>query len=183
MPNQRIISWGSNSLTNNEDVNKRITAAKKMDFTWLATAYLLSTAPTAKYADIILPEAIEEFENFKGFAGAGSINNTMSYSQKSIDPPGEAKPRSWTQQQIANRLGVGDKWNATLQNVPDDQWYTTLDSLNKAAYQTWMAQTEIAPLKSAKLGRLQQETNIPNANNKTLVLNAGRGRARHGLSN
>ena len=146
MPNQRIISWGSNSVNNNEDLNKRITVAKMMDFTWLETAYLLSTAPTAKYADIILPEAIEEFENFKGFAGAGSINNTMSYSQKSINPPGEAMPRAWVQQQIANRLGVGAQWNATLQNVSGDQWYSTLDGLYKAAYQTWMARPDVAPL-------------------------------------
>jgi anaerobic dimethyl sulfoxide reductase subunit A len=145
MPNQRIISWGSNSLNNNEETNKRITVAKKMDFVWLATAYQDNRSPTSKYADIILPEAIEEFETFKGFASGGNINNTMMYNQKSINPPGEARPRSWTQQQIANRLGVGDKWNATLQNVTYDQWDQTLDSLNQKAYETWMARDDIKP--------------------------------------
>ncbi len=145
LPNVRIYNPTSNKVNNAEDMNKQIRMIKKLDFMWLQTGYLSTSAPSTKYADIILPESIEEFENVKGFYAGAMMNNTLGYSQKSIDPPGECRPRAWVQQQIANMLGVGDKWNATMQNVSIAQWYSTLDGLNKAAYQTWSARPDIAP--------------------------------------
>jgi anaerobic dimethyl sulfoxide reductase subunit A len=146
LPNVRMACYSSNSVNNAEDVNQTIRATKKLEFVWVQTGYFPSTAPTPKYADIILPEAIEEFENVKGFYAGGFINNTMGYSQKSIDPLGEARPRAWVQQQIANKLGVGEKWNATTMDVPFEKWATTLEGLYKAAYEKWMTRAEIAPL-------------------------------------
>jgi anaerobic dimethyl sulfoxide reductase subunit A len=145
LPNVKIAGYYSGGLNNAEDINKTIAVTKKMDFTFMQTSYHPITAPTPRYMDIILPEAIAEFEDLKGFFAGGFINNTMGLSQKSIDPPGEARPRAWAYQQIANRLGVGDQWNATLKDVSMDQWDTIMTQLNKAAYEKWMTRDDIAP--------------------------------------
>ena len=157
-PNIKIVILsGSNPLMTHPDVNTNIKAFKKLEFIVVFSYHLDN--PSARYADIILPQMHKAFEGRDAWFGMGggmrdlfvsdhtNLNgNYFMYKQKCVDPPGEVKPAGWIWLQIAKRLGIGEQYSPRLVNVPDDKWDETIESLHREAYEKWAMSEKIAPL-------------------------------------
>jgi anaerobic dimethyl sulfoxide reductase subunit A len=153
-----VIVHTSNPIMTHPDVNTNIKAFKKLDFSVVFTYHLDN--PTAKYADIVLPQMHTAFEG-RDVPIRNSIfrskdffcmevphlnGNCFVYKQKCVDPPGEIKPRGWIWLQIAKRLGFAEDYSPLLANVPDDKWDETVEELHREAYENWVLREEIIPL-------------------------------------
>lgn len=133
----------NNWLNNIHHVNKRLEAAAKVHFSWGFAWHM--NQPTAQWMDIVLPGPVHMFEttdnyllNSQRFVSApGGMRNYFVYSQKAVDPPGEVRAREWVYTQLANRLGVGDKYNPLLKDVPWEEWDKTIDNMYREAYEEW----------------------------------------------
>ena len=157
-PNIKIIILsGSNPLMTHPDVNTNIKAFKKLEFIVVFSYHLDN--PSARYADIVLPQMHKAFEGRDAWFGMGggmrdlfvsdhtNLNgNYFMYKQKCVDPPGEVKPAGWIWLQIAKRLGIGEQYSPCLANIPDDKWDETIENLHRAAYEKWALSEKIAPL-------------------------------------
>jgi anaerobic dimethyl sulfoxide reductase subunit A len=149
---QTVILDGCNHLNNLPDINMTIRALKKVDFVMTVAQY--TDLPSARYADILLPQIYTAYEgrNLGGFGGFGffgsgnDISNYFIYKQKCVDPPGEIKTQYWIWTQIAKRLGIGELYNPLFVNLPDDQWEDKIEELHKEAYEKWAVMKEIALL-------------------------------------
>jgi anaerobic dimethyl sulfoxide reductase subunit A len=158
VPNIRmLILPATDPLMTHPDVNTNIRAFKKLDFSVVFSYHLDN--PTAKYADIILPQMHRAFEGrdvpFRSTRAndlvrmeeTSNLNgNFFIYSQKCTDPPGEVKPRGWIWVQIAKRLGIAEQYSPRLANVSEDKWDEAVEDLHREAYQKWTLRKEIAPL-------------------------------------
>ena len=156
-PNIKIlILQTSNPVMTHPDVNTNIKALKKLEFSVVFSYHLDN--PTARYADIILPQMHRAFEgrdvNLRGVRSPDLFSretpnlngNFFVYKQKCVDPPGEVKARGWIWVQIAKRLGFAEQFAPRLANVPDDKWDEAVDELHHEAYDKWRIRKEIAPL-------------------------------------
>ena len=157
-PNIRmLILPATNPLMTHPDVNTNIRAFKKLDFSVVFSYHLDN--PTAKYADIILPQMHRAFEGrdvpfrstrandlFRMEETSNLNGNFFIYSQKCTNPPGEVKPRGWIWVQIAKRLGIAEQYSPRLANVSEDKWDEAVEDLHREAYQKWALRKEIAPL-------------------------------------
>jgi anaerobic dimethyl sulfoxide reductase subunit A len=151
-----LILQTSNPVMTHPDVNTNIRAFKKLDFCVVFSYHLDN--PTAKYADIILPQMHRAFEgrdlHIRGIRSPDLFSlettnmngNFFVYKQKCVDPPGEVKARGWVWVQIAKRLGIADLCAPRLVNVPDDKWDETIENLHREAYIKWRTIPEIAHL-------------------------------------
>ena len=148
-----LIIEGNNHLNNLPDINATIRAMKKLDFVVVFSQY--AEVPTARYADIILPQIYTWFEgrNCSGlfyendlFRFGRGLANYFIYCQKCIEPIGEVRSHDWVWTQIAKRLGIAEQYNPRMANVPDDQWDEAIEELHREAYETWAARDDIAPL-------------------------------------
>jgi len=151
-----LILQTSNPIMTHPDVNTNIKAFKKLDFSVVFSYHLDN--PTAKYADIILPQMHRAFEG-RDFHPRGmrspdlfslettNLNgNYFVFKQKCVDPPGEVRARGWVWVQLAKRLGIADQCCPRLADVPDDKFDEAIDNLHREAYEKWMVRAEIAPL-------------------------------------
>jgi anaerobic dimethyl sulfoxide reductase subunit A len=150
---QMVILESNNHLNGLPDVNSNIRAMKKVDFTVVYSYF--AEMPSARYADILLPQIATAFEgracqcgdmNTDLFNSGAPLSNYFLYRQKCIDPPGEIKTNEWIWLQIARRLGIAELYHPRLVNVPDDCWEEVIDDLHKEAYENWAERKEIAPL-------------------------------------
>ena len=151
-----LILFTTNPIMTHPDINTNIKAMKKLDFSVVFSYHLDN--PTAKYADIILPQMHAAFEGRDmSFQKERSTDlfrkemvnlngNYFVFNQKCVDPPGEVKPRGWIWLQIAKRLGIAELYCPRMANVPDDKWDEAIDNLHREAYEKWMVREEIAPL-------------------------------------
>jgi len=152
-----LILSASNPLMTHPDVNTNIRAFKKLDFSVVFSYHVDN--PSARYADIILPQMHKAFEGRNAWFGMGgglrdffaaaptNLNgNYFVYKQKCVDPPGEVKSQGWVWVQIAKRLGIAEQYSPRLANVPDDKWDEVVEDLHREAYQKWLLREEIAPL-------------------------------------
>ena len=152
-----LVITSTNPLMTHPDINTNIKAFKKLGFIAVISYHLDN--PSARYADIILPQMHAAFEGRDAWFGGGSgphdlfvsvptntNGNYFVYKQRCADPPGEVKSRGWVWVQIAKRLGVAEQYSPLLANVPDDKWDETLEKLHHEAYEKWALQKEIAPL-------------------------------------
>ena len=153
-----IILSSSNPVMTHPDVNTNIRAFKKLDFSVVFSYHLDN--PTARYADIILPQMHTALEgrdvpfrkvlmrskDFFCMEATNLSGNYFVYKQKCVDPPGEVKPRGWVWLQIAKRLGIAKQYSPRLADIPDDKWDETVEALHREAYQKWALMKEIAPL-------------------------------------
>jgi anaerobic dimethyl sulfoxide reductase subunit A len=151
-----LILQSSNPIMTHPDVNTNIKAFKKLDFSVVFSYHLDN--PTAKYADIILPQMHRAFEgrdlhprgmrspDMFSLETANMNGNYFVFKEKCVDPPGEVRARGWVWVQLAKRLGIADLCAPRLANVPDDKWDEAIDNLHREAYEKWMLREEIAPL-------------------------------------
>ena len=152
-----ILLSSSNPAMTHPDVNTNIKALKKLDFLAVFSYHLDN--PSARYADIILPQMNRAFEGRDAWFGVGAAwrdffvsalsnlnGNYFVYRQKCVDPPGEVKAPGWIGVQIAKRLGIVEQYSPRLADVPDDKWDETIENLHRKAYQEWTLRKEIAPL-------------------------------------
>ncbi|MFC2000862.1 molybdopterin dinucleotide binding domain-containing protein, partial [Chloroflexota bacterium] len=151
---QMVILDGNNHLNSLPDMNTTIRAMKKVSFTVVSAQY--AELPTARYADILLPQIYTAFEgrNCMGLPGVSdlfrsgmNLVNYLLYCQKCVEPVGEVRSYDWIWTQIARRLGIADLFNPCLANVPDDQWDEAIEELHRQAYEKWTAREDIVPLK------------------------------------
>ncbi len=162
-----MILPSTNPLMTHPDINTNIRAFKKLDFLVVFSYHLDN--PSARYADIILPQMHRAFEGrdvpFKNARSSDlfrmettNLNgNYFVYGQKCVDPPGEVKPRGWIWVQIAKRLGIAEQYSPRLANVPDDKWDETIENLHREAYEKWALREEIDPLKPPSWEEFQKK--------------------------
>ncbi|MFC2072467.1 molybdopterin-dependent oxidoreductase, partial [Chloroflexota bacterium] len=144
-PNIRMgIFEMDNSLVTHPDINTNIRAFKKLDFIVVFSHH--TDNPSARYADILLPQMANPFEGRDGGNPFEVGANYFVYRQKCVDPPGEIKPGAWIWVQIAKRLGIADQYSPLLANVPDDRWDEVIENLHQEAYEKWASRKEIRPL-------------------------------------
>jgi anaerobic selenocysteine-containing dehydrogenase len=159
LPNIHMF-WGhGNDLNNYHDINKRIRAIKKVDFTYGYAGDF--TQPTMWFYDIVLPRpyyALEtmEFANFEAYElfGPGtrfatpvcnSNKNKFHYMQRPlVNPPGEVRPILWSFIQIGKALGIADKFEyADFANVSLANWNDMVEEYHKKAYEAWAARDDV----------------------------------------
>ncbi|MCU0581089.1 MAG: molybdopterin-dependent oxidoreductase [Syntrophales bacterium] len=144
LPNIQFVFFGNNWLNNLQDLNKRLKAASMLHFTCGLGWHINS--PTVQFMDIVIPAPIHQLESTDPFhldakrfrTGPGGMNNYMFYCGKALNPPGEIRPVEWFWTQIANKLGVGEKYNPKLKDVPWDKWDEEVEKLYRAAYEKWI---------------------------------------------
>jgi len=111
--------------------------------------------PTARYADILLPQIYTAFEGrncqaiyFQQdlFRNGMNLANYFLYCQKCIHPVGEVKSYDWLWTQIARRLGIAELYNPRLANTTDDEWDEAVEELHREAYEYWAERDDIKPL-------------------------------------
>ena len=152
-----LVITSTNPLMTHPDVNTNIKAFKKLGFIAVISYHLDN--PSARYADIVLPQMHAAFEGRDAWFGGGSgphdlfvtmpVNlngNYFVYKQKCAEPPGEVKSRGWVWIQIAKRLGIAEQYSPRLANVPDNKWDEAIENLHREAYEKWMLREEIIPL-------------------------------------
>ena len=152
-PNIQMVILESNNHVNSlPDVNQAIRAMKKVAFTLVFAQY--ADHPSARYADILLPQIYSAFEGRNGgcggiwplFTTTISLGNYFIYRQKCVDPPGEVKPNDWVWTQVAKRLGLAEMYNPRMAHVRDEDWDEATEALYREAYEKWRALDAIAPL-------------------------------------
>src|ERR1019366_3836008 len=104
--------------------NDRIAAMKKVDFYVHAGWGWNQT--TLWYADIILPLTHQFFEGgrhggYDFMIGCSqNIGNYITGVGKIVEPPGETRTKTWINKEIANRLGIGDKFAPAVMDLGPD---------------------------------------------------------------
>lgn len=150
---QMVFLDGNNHLNGLPDINATIRAMKKVGSVVVSSQY--ADLPTARYADILLPQIHTAFEGrncqaiyFQQdlFRTGMNLANYFLYCQKCIDPVGEVKSFDWIWTQIARRLGIAELYNPRLANTTDDEWDEAVEELHKEAYESWAGSDYIKPL-------------------------------------
>ncbi|MCM1564601.1 MAG: molybdopterin-dependent oxidoreductase [Dehalobacter sp.] len=143
LPNIQMVISVNNFMNNLHDTNKRIKAMTKLHFSW---GFLWHhNQPTVEAMDIVLPAPVYMFESTDDFLlgsnrfmqSPGGMHNYFVYCQKVVNPPGEVRPIAWVYTQLANRLGIGDKYNPLLKDVSWDKWDEAVDDLYRKGYEKW----------------------------------------------
>jgi len=152
-PNIQFVILESNNHVNSlPAVNQTIRAMKKVNFTLTFAQY--AESPSARYADILLPQIFSAFEGRNGGCGllwplfTTSINlgSHFVYRQKCVDPPGEVRPNDWVWTQVAKRLGLADKYNPRMADVPYRHWDEAIEEIYRETYENWAKGERVAPL-------------------------------------
>lgn len=107
-----IIGCGGNYLIQGSDTHKSIRAFESVDFTLCIDRFLTDTA---RYCDVVLPATT--FLERTDIVGGGG--NYVLYSNKVLEPPGEAKNDYEIYCLLAERLGFGDKFS---EGKTDEEW-------------------------------------------------------------
>jgi anaerobic dimethyl sulfoxide reductase subunit A len=152
---QMVILQSNNHLTGLPDINSNIRAMNKLDFVVVFSHY--PEMPTARYADILLPQIASAFEGMESNWLTGGLadrfhmgrkpGNYFMYCQKCVNPPGEIKSGEWVWLQIAKRLGIAELYNPRLAHVSDDKWDEAIEDLHREAYERWASSEEVVSLK------------------------------------
>lgn len=96
------------------NTNKVIEAIKSVPFVVVADNLM---TPTAMYADIVLPATtIFEYKTLL----AGTRNHYVQWSEEAVQPEGEAKPDYWIIAQLAKRLGCGEAFDLTPEQMAEN---------------------------------------------------------------
>jgi len=156
-PNIQMVVFETNSAFTLPDANKRIKALKKIEFVLSLTSF--KDNPTSQYADILLPYPfLQGFESLDSWEltldmvmnrfiqDMANLPNKVIYQGKVIDPPGETRPKIWIWTQIAKRLGIADKYQPRLKDVPLEEWDDAIEAIHKEAYEKWAASEPVKSL-------------------------------------
>jgi len=149
---QLVILESNNHVNNLPGMNQTIRAMKKVAFTLVFSQF--AGSPSARYADILLPQIYSAYEGRNGgcgllwplFTTTINLGSHFIYRQKCIDPPGEVRPNDWVWTQIAKRLGIVEKYNPRMADVPYEKWDETIEEIYREAYEKWAKRDDIAAL-------------------------------------
>ncbi len=100
-----IYSTGSNYLNQGSDLNKNIRAFESVEF---SVCHDLFLTPTARYCDVVLPITLFVERNDIVSPDTG---NYVLFSNKAVDPPGEARNDYDIFCALADRLGFGQAFS------------------------------------------------------------------------
>lgn len=147
-PNIQFVFFMNNWLGSLQDYNKRMKTAEMLHFTCGIQWHLNS--PTVEFLDIVLPGPIHELETLdpyhldaKRFRTApGGMNNYFFFANNAVEPPEDIRPIDWIWTQLAKRLGIADKYNPVLKDVPHNQYTDELRKLYKKAYEKWVPEAK-----------------------------------------
>lgn len=137
------------------DANERLEAMKKMDYIVYA-AYNWSQT-TAWYADIVLPLSHQFFEGggagsfmMQGYSfqqpGSGTANNYFIGAGKVVESPGECRTKLWIMKEVANRLGIGDRFAYKIKDTSWEDYDTTMTGFAADCYNLWRTMPNVEGL-------------------------------------
>lgn len=93
------------------NANLMVKALEKVPFLVVADSLM---TPTARYADLVLPvTTIFEYETLL----AGARTHYVQWSEKAVEPQGVAKPDRWIFAQLAKRLGFGEAFDLSAEEM------------------------------------------------------------------
>jgi anaerobic dimethyl sulfoxide reductase subunit A len=157
-PNIQMIFYHLNPrnfVLNYYDSNARIEAIKKVEFVVYSSYSWVNT--TTWYADLVLPLAHQFFEG--GGGGGLSMENYIFHSHysgnagnyfigggKNIEPPGECRTKLWIMKEVANRLGIGDRFAPRIKDVPWEDFDATMRTIAGEQFNQWREWPEIKRL-------------------------------------
>jgi anaerobic selenocysteine-containing dehydrogenase len=99
-PLKSLMVWNTNPVTQSPETDKIVKGLEREDLFTVVADHFISD--TAAYADILLPAAMgAELEDIVVSWG----HFYLTYNEKCIDPPGEAKPNNDIFRALAKRLG------------------------------------------------------------------------------
>jgi anaerobic selenocysteine-containing dehydrogenase len=153
IPLKSIMVWNTNPVTQSPETDKIVKGLEREDLFTVVADHFISD--TAAYADILLPAAMgAELEDIVVSWG----HFYLTYNEKCIDPPGEAKPNNDIFRALAKRLGFTE---------PQFSWS---DSECLEHYINWAAPTcegiDLAYLREHGFARLKVGTKDDRAPHK-----------------
>ena len=96
------------------NTNAVIKALKHIPFVVVADSLM---TPTAKFADVVLPvTTLFEYESLL----AGQRTHFVQWSDKAVEPQGVAKPDYWIWAQLAKRMGFGEAFDLTPDQMAEN---------------------------------------------------------------
>ena len=108
-PIKSLMCWNTNPVTQAPESDKIVAGLQREDFFIVSAEHFLTD--TAAYADIVLPAAMgAEMEDVILSWG----HNYLTYNEKCVEPPGEARSNYEIFRQLAARMGYADeqfKWS------------------------------------------------------------------------
>ncbi len=143
LPNIQMIIFENNYANNHSNVNKRFAGMADTEFNWGFQWHM--NQPTAELCDIILPAPVWQFEGMDEYmyghqrfvSGPNGMRNYFTFCARGAEMPGEVRSKEWVWTQIANRLGVGEKYNPRMYNVAWEDWVDTQEAIYKEAVEEW----------------------------------------------
>jgi anaerobic dimethyl sulfoxide reductase subunit A len=147
-PNIQFLLFESHHINNFADVNTRIEAMRKVEFS-MGFHYSFEQV-TPRYEDLVLP-ALFPFETTDDYfvrlsipmspfqLPHGGAVNYLDYHQKIVDPPGDIRSREWFWIQVAKRLGFADQYNPRLKDVPVETWDENALKVHEDAWNTFVS--------------------------------------------
>lgn len=143
LPNIKMMIFENNYPVVHHHSNKRLKAMEMSEFNWGFQWHMDQSC--VEYLDIVLPGQVLMFETRDTYMlgserfmyGPNGMRNYFMYADKICDPPGEVRPRDWFYTQLAKRLGIAEKYNPRMMNVPLEQWDDAVQELYHEAYDEW----------------------------------------------
>lgn len=151
-PNIQCMIFQTHHINNFFDVNKRIAALKKVKFSF--GFHFSMEQVTPRYLDVVLPASYPMENNDDYYLrrlyapispfmiGLYGFGNHVTYQAKVIDPPHDVRSREWFWVQVANRLGIGEKYSPRLCNVPWEEWDKAVEAIHQEAYEAFASNPE-----------------------------------------
>lgn len=145
LPNIKMMIVESQYPVVHHHSNKRMEALAMTEFNWGFQWH--EGQSSLDFMDIVLPGAVVMFETRDNYMlgperfmyGPNGMRNYFLYADKICDPPGEVRPHLWVYTELAKRLGIADKFNPRLADVPLDRWDDAVHELYHEAYDAWAA--------------------------------------------
>ena len=143
LPNLQMIILENNYVNNCHDTNKRMRGFASTEFNWGFQWH--KNQPSAEFLDIVLPAPVNMFEGMDQFmyghqrfvSGPSGMRNYFVYCAPGCEYPGEVRPKEWVWTQIAKRLGVAEKYNPRMMDVPLERWTEESEKIYREAYEKW----------------------------------------------
>ncbi len=143
LPNIKMMIVENQYPISHHKTNKRLESLEKCEFVW---GYQWHYGQASlDFMDIVLPGINMMFEcrddymlgSERFMYGPNGMRNYFMYADKVCEPPGEVRPRHWMYTQLAKRLGIVDKYNPRLADVPIEEWDDAVHELYHEAYDAW----------------------------------------------
>ena len=156
LPNIKMVWMKNQHVTVLHHANKRMEALAATEFNWGFQGHF--GMPGCEFMDILLPYPLVMFETMDNFMlgsekfmyGPNGMRNYFLFCNKVCEPPGEVRPMDWVWTQLANRLGIGHKYNPRLYDVALEDWDDAVRELYREAYEEW-AEDEYGFLEKLKI--------------------------------